>query len=74
MGLVCSMVVRHPVDCFALEKQSFCFLGNTVFLMALGIVQRVAGLQRVMLTPRRRKRMDLSGSFSFSLGSGPFSD
>jgi hypothetical protein len=28
MGLDCSAVVRQPVDCFALEKQSFCPLGN----------------------------------------------
>jgi hypothetical protein len=30
MGLDCSAVVQQPVDCFALEKQLYCPLGNTL--------------------------------------------
>jgi hypothetical protein len=30
MVLDCSTVVQQPVDCFSLEKQSFCPLGNTL--------------------------------------------
>jgi hypothetical protein len=69
MGLDCSVVVWQPVDCFALKKQSFFPLGNTLLVSTLLVSDgSIAGLQRVMLTPQRRKSMEFSGSFSISLG------
>jgi hypothetical protein len=36
IGLNCSTVVRQPVDCFALEMQSFCLLGNNTLRVSNG--------------------------------------